>query len=307
VPPSSPRRSFDPRLDPALFRAQLAYLGDHYRLVSGSDLPAAAAARGRGEPFPVAVTFDDDLLSHVEEALPALQEAGAPATFFLNASSLRAPHSFWWQRLQRAVERGAAWPPPAAGARRVPEAGQRVEELAPAARDELAEALLAEAGPDPSDSGLRADGVRRLAEAGHQIGFHTRHHHRLTQLHGADLDRELTDGRAELESLAGTPLDAIAYPHGRADARVAAAARAAGYRIGFTTRAEAVTPRSDPLLLGRVEAPYDSVAKLAARIAFVLAAAVVPGHTERPLKMARRAYRERAIGRAALKADPCLT
>ncbi|MFL5779723.1 MAG: polysaccharide deacetylase family protein [Thermoleophilaceae bacterium] len=249
--------------------------------MSASGLPAAAAGRQRGEPFPVAVTFDDDLLSHVEEALPALRDAGAPATFFLNASSLNGPHSFWWQRLQRAVERGAGWPPPAAGARGVREAGQRIEELAPPARDELAEALLAEAGPDPADSGLRADGVRRLAEAGHGIGFHTRRHHRLTQLHGADLERELTDGRAELESLTGTPIDAIAYPHGRADARVAAAARAAGYRIGFTTHAEAVTERSDPLLLGRVEAPYDSVAKLAARVAFVLGAALVNGRKQR--------------------------
>lgn len=274
-PPSSPRRSFDPRLDPALFRAQLAHLAANHRLVSASELPGAAEARGRGERFPVAITFDDDLLSHVTEALPALREAGAPATFFLNAASLEAPHSYWWQRLERAVERGADWPPPAAGARSVREAGRRVEELEPAARDELAEALLVTAGPDPDDAGLRADGVRRLAGAGHDIGFHTRRHHRLTHLDGAELERELVDGRADLETLAGARLDAIAYPHGRADPRVALAARAAGYRIGFTTRAEAVTPASDPLLLGRVEAPYTSVGALARRVAFVLLASLV--------------------------------
>jgi peptidoglycan/xylan/chitin deacetylase (PgdA/CDA1 family) len=275
TPASSPRRSFDPRLDSALFRRQIAYLAAHYRLVRGSELPDAAAGRGRGEPFPVAITFDDDLVSHVDEALPALRDAGAPATFFLNASSLEAPHAFWWQRLQRAVERGGDWPPPAAGARSVAEAGRRVEELDPAARDELATALLDAAGPDPDDAGLRADGVRRLAAAGFEIGFHTRRHHRLTQLGDAELEHELTDGRAEIETLAGLPLDTIAYPHGRADARVAAAARTAGYRIGFTTIAEAVTPASDPLLLGRVEAPFGSVWELAARVSFVLAAARV--------------------------------
>jgi peptidoglycan/xylan/chitin deacetylase (PgdA/CDA1 family) len=180
------------------------------------------------------------------------------------------------------VERDAELPPPAVGGAPIRATGTLVEELAPAAREDFAERLLDPAGPDPDDAGLRADQVRALAGAGFEIGFHTRRHHRLTQLHGADLDRELTDGRAELESLTGTPLDAIAYPHGRADARVAAAARAAGYRIGFTTRAEAVTPRSDPMLLGRVEAPYDSVAKLAARIAFVLGAALVNERKQRP-------------------------
>ena len=272
TPASRPKRSFDPRLDPALFRAQLAYLASHHRLVTGSELPEAAATRGRGEPFPVAVTFDDDLTSHVTDALPALRDAAAPATFFLNASSLERPHSFWWQRLQRAVEAGADWPPPAAGARSVRAAGQRVEALDPAARDDLAERLLATAGSDPDDAGLRADGVRRLADAGFEIGFHTRGHYRLTGLDDDELRRELTDGRAELEALAGAPLDTIAYPHGRADARVAAAARDAGYRAGFTTAASAITPASDPLLLGRVEAPFTSVGELAARIAFVLSA-----------------------------------
>jgi peptidoglycan/xylan/chitin deacetylase (PgdA/CDA1 family) len=270
-PSSDPRESFDPRLDPALLRAQIAHLARRHRLVPASELPAAAAARRRGEPFPVAITFDDDLLSHVTDALPALRDAGAPATFFLNASSLERPFSFWWQRLQRAVERGADWPPPAAGADSVRAAGQRVEALDPPARDVLAERLLDDAGPDPDDAGLRADGVKRLAEAGFEIGFHTRRHHRLTHLSGPDLEQELTNGRAELEALAGVPLRTIAYPHGRADARVAAAARAAGYRTGFTTAAAPVAPASDPLLLGRVEASFRSVGETAARIAAVLA------------------------------------
>ncbi|HKP91539.1 MAG TPA: polysaccharide deacetylase family protein, partial [Thermoleophilaceae bacterium] len=141
-PPSSPRESFDPRLDPALFRDQLAFLAARYRLVTASELPGAVATRERGGRFPVAVTFDDDLLSHVTDATPALHDARAPATFFLNAASLERPFSFWWQRLQRAVESGAAWPAPTAGARSVKEAGQRVEALDPATRDDLAEGLL---------------------------------------------------------------------------------------------------------------------------------------------------------------------
>jgi hypothetical protein len=46
----------------------------------------------------------------------------------------------------------------------------------------------------------------------------------------------LTEGRAELESLLGHRLTMIAYPHGKADTRVADAARAAAFDYGFTGR-----------------------------------------------------------------------
>ena len=59
------------------------------------------------EPFPVALTFDDDLGHHVTHALPELRDAQAPATFFLCGSFLEEPRDYWWQRLQRAVDGGA--------------------------------------------------------------------------------------------------------------------------------------------------------------------------------------------------------
>ena len=46
----------------------------------------------------------------------------------------------------------------------------------------------------------------------------------------------MDDGRKELSAAAGKPLLAIAYPHGRADARVANAARRAGLRSGSPER-----------------------------------------------------------------------
>ncbi|MEA2388869.1 MAG: hypothetical protein QOG41_1642 [Thermoleophilaceae bacterium] len=299
-PGDDPVDSVDAALDSDLFRAQLAHLAGHHRLVHASRLATAARMRRRGEPFPLAITFDDDLASHATDALPALREAGAPATFFLNAASLAAPHSFWWERLQRAVDSGADLPAPARRGQAIRATGTLVEELSPRERDEFSERLTKAAGPDPDDAGLRADQVRALAAAGLEIGFHTRRHHRLTQLDDDALERELRDGRDELAALAGRPLDAIAYPHGRADDRVAAAARAAGYTVGFTTTAEAVTPTSDPLLLGRIEAPYGSVDELAARIAGALVAALASGpETGRRATDARRAALGERAGRAA--------
>jgi hypothetical protein len=48
---------------------------------------------------------------------------------------------------------------------------------------------------------------------------------------------------------------------------VAAAAREAGFRSGFTSRPEAVTSDSDPLLLGRVEPSFRSKGHLALQLA----------------------------------------
>jgi peptidoglycan/xylan/chitin deacetylase (PgdA/CDA1 family) len=239
VPPTSRQR----------FARRLAHLGRHYRLVELSQLLAAVAARRRGDPFPVALTFDDDLGHHATHALPELREADAPATFFLCGSFLEGlPRDYWWQRLQRAVDRGADVAP-LLGRGTIHQHGQAMEALAPEQRDAIAEELLCLAGPPPAAELLTADDARSLP----QIGFHTIRHDRLTEIDDERLTRALVDGRSGLAGVAGYPIDTIAYPHGRFDSRVVAAARERGFAIGLTCKREAVTPAADPLALGRYE------------------------------------------------------
>jgi peptidoglycan/xylan/chitin deacetylase (PgdA/CDA1 family) len=88
------------------------------------------------------------------------------------------------------------------------------------------------------------------------IGFHTLRHDPLPSLADDALATALREGRAQLEEIARSQLRLIAYPHGRADARVAEAARKAGYRLGFTGAEEGVGPRSDRLRLGRIQPTY---------------------------------------------------
>jgi hypothetical protein len=59
----------------------------------------------------------------------------------------------------------------------------------------------------------------------------------------------------------------ISYPHGKANRRVAKAARAAGYSRGFTGSAEAVGAQTDPLLLGRHDPGVGTVGDLALALA----------------------------------------
>jgi hypothetical protein len=189
-PPGDLERELLPVHGSRLFAEQVCYLSGRYRLLPASRLLDAAAERRPGDPFPLAITFDDDLRSHVETAAPILARAGVPAT------------------------------------------------------------------------------------DGFEIGFHTRRHHLLPRLATADLDTAMAEGRAELDEVAGGRLTTISYPHGRADARVADAARAAGFAAGFTgVPAGVVTPRSEPLLLCRLSPSYASVDELAVTVGLALRSA----------------------------------
>jgi peptidoglycan/xylan/chitin deacetylase (PgdA/CDA1 family) len=106
-------------------------------------------------------------------------------------------------------------------------------------------------GSDPwSDStpekmaSLDWDLLERLAESGWEVGSHTVMHPVLPRLDDEHLAHELTFSRQAIRERLGC-CETIAYPYGVADARVASAARAAGYFAGCT-----LTPAH------RVDEPY---------------------------------------------------
>ena len=264
-----------------LLEAHLAHLVRHYRVVAASELLEAAQRRRRGEPPPVALTFDDDCETHATLAAPLLERHGVAATFFLTGAGLAGDGGFWWGRLERAFSLGlpaarraelAALAGIGADAAAGPAGKQAlaraIELLGPERRAAVDAALAPLAGPEPALLG--AAGVRRLLEGGHEIGFHTRRHHRLTVLDDVQLAAALRDGR-ELFATVGASPRLIAYPHGRADARVAAAARAAGWLAGFTTEWHAAGPGTDPHLVPRLEPPFGSPALCSLTLAQTLA------------------------------------
>jgi peptidoglycan/xylan/chitin deacetylase (PgdA/CDA1 family) len=259
-----------------LFAAQVRHLARTYRVVSAAELPDAVARRRRGERFPVAVTFDDDLSSHVSLAAPILRRAGAQATFFLTGAALRAPYAFWWERLQRVADTDPARLQTlfadadlAKGETRTLHAlGRWVESLAPEERQAFADSLRDSDGDH--EAGLSADGVRALLDAGMDVGFHTRRHDPLPDLDEASLAAAFEKGRDELEEVVGSRLTIVAYPHGRADERVAAAAGRAGITIGYTGYGGAVRPGDEPLMLRRLGPSYRSAGHFAVQVVATL-------------------------------------
>jgi peptidoglycan/xylan/chitin deacetylase (PgdA/CDA1 family) len=71
--------------------------------------------------------------------------------------------------------------------------------------------------------------LRSLAQAGWEIGSHTRSHPHLTQTDDATLARELAESKATCEQQLGLPCPTLAYPYGDHDQRVVRATAAAGY------------------------------------------------------------------------------
>jgi peptidoglycan/xylan/chitin deacetylase (PgdA/CDA1 family) len=267
-----------PAVGSDVFVRQLDHLRRRYRVVPASEILEAARARRRWQRFPVAITFDDDLTSHAQTAAPAVQRAGLSGTFFLTGSSLDGPHAFWWEDLQRGIDDGlidAAGIPHAreqdlrAALKRSPrailEVAGQIVRLEPAQKREVTDALRAAVGP-PVENGLRGRDVQTLVQTGSTVGFHTLGHDVLPALSDSELEQALREGVEALTAVAGNRLDLIAYPHGKADVRVAEAARAAGFVRGFTTARGLVTADTNPLLIPRT-VPDLSAGGLALRLA----------------------------------------
>lgn len=152
----------------------------------------------------VLLTFDDGFANNATNALPVLEELGAPAVFFVAAQHVRDPRD-WLPATRETVRRH--WD-----------------------REDLVS--------DPIARDLY-DGMSReqLASCARHplvtIGSHTVHHPLLTGCDDATLAAELEGSKALLEDWCGRGVDLFAYPAGDYDLRVARAVRAAGYRAAF--------------------------------------------------------------------------
>lgn len=166
------------------------------------------------------VTFDDGFRSVLDLAFPVLSDLGLPATLFVVTDQVGLKKPPGWSGVDHWLE------------------GPHRSELEMLAWDEL----------------------RRLADAGWEIGSHTRSHPRLTELDDRALADELSGSRARCEEMLDRPCYSLAYPFGIHDDRVVQAASAAGYDTAVTLPRSFA--RAEPLAWPRVGV-YHSDGRLA--------------------------------------------
>jgi peptidoglycan/xylan/chitin deacetylase (PgdA/CDA1 family) len=146
----------------------------------------------------VLLSFDDGFANNHEVVLPRLRRHRAPAVFFVATGHLGGGRRLGFVE---AAAAGAALP----------------LSVAHDLLDGMGEAQLREC----AGSGLVT------------LGAHSVSHPRLTELDDAQLAVEVAGSKAQLEELSGAPVELFAYPFGDADARVARAVAAAGFRAAF--------------------------------------------------------------------------
>lgn len=279
-PPAPTGCEIVPSIPVDTFRMQLQALGEIYDLVPLDEIlreERSHEAVPRKRRAAVAVTFDDDLPSHAEHALPVLRELGVPATFFLSGRALHGLGPYWFQQLEAILiahgERRTATllHLSEVGARELVRACEANADLRRRVNDVAAE--LAVPGI------LDRDAIAALAAGGMTIGFHTVEHDVLPALTEAALDKAVSRGREDLAAVAGAPVNYFAYPHGKADTRSATAVRRAGFNAAFTGLPQPVRDGDDCHRLGRWEpGPLgvdDLLVNIAVRLHAVRAGAVM--------------------------------
>ncbi len=100
---------------------------------------------------------------------------------------------------------------------------------------------------DPGRLQIEEADIRRLADAGHEIGSHTVSHKVLVNQSPARVRSELRDSKARLEDIVGTAVTALSYPLGYTNGDVLAAMRETGYTVGRTQMLLRADAPGDPL------------------------------------------------------------
>jgi len=262
-------------VSPAQLSEQLAALSS-----SGPPATLEQIASGSAPKNAFAVTFDDGYADNLQLALPILEAAGVPATFFISTTHVRDGSPFWWDEL--ALLLGAAaddgrkravlelrcagelrsWSPSdvaqAEECRRhlvgwlQPQTPEEIKGVVA----QLREWFGPDAPPPPqADRPMTIDELRTLAASPlATIGAHTQTHPCLRAATPERRAAELAGSRDDLTEWLGEPPTTFAYPFGvwgvDVDLEVTQAAEAAGYKAAVVNGPGPIRPTR--FALGRV-------------------------------------------------------
>lgn len=215
-------------LDAKAFDWQMSLLAHHFTVLPLEEaiqclrdgtLPARAAC----------ITFDDGYRDNIEVALPILLQYGLPATFFIatgflnggrmwHDSVIEAVRSYKGDLLDLSDSLGQRFLTETIYEKRrtIRRLVQLLKGLAPDVRDREVEYIVKICrGPLPQNLMMTTNQVQQLLVSGMAVGCHTSKHPIFTTVSNETVQQEIKDGRAELESIAGQPVNLFAYPNGK--------------------------------------------------------------------------------------------
>ena len=215
---------------PENFRAQLLFLKNHFNIVRFDEDWSSLKKPS------VAVTFDDSYADNFFEALPVLEEARVPATFFVSTGIIGAKQAFWWDELERIVfgdwsfsERfeledsrfGRAWTTGSVLKRDrfYREIYPLMKKIDAKRRNSWLTQLRqwAKAGEEWCEVNrvMTVDELQRLGQSRWvTVGAHTINHPQLSSLSAPEQRKEIKGSKEQLESWLGGEVKVFSYPFG---------------------------------------------------------------------------------------------
>jgi peptidoglycan/xylan/chitin deacetylase (PgdA/CDA1 family) len=236
-------------------------------------------------PFPSSsclITFDDGWRDNFTNALPILEKYGLPAVVFLPVNYIGQARVFWRESfthlLLAAIERGRR---DAVVRDRLRQLLQPVgiEHVLDLTDDDPREAVSYAIGNQrrwpktvveplltllsaelkiPITAFADTDGfidweqVDAMSRRGIAFGAHGVEHLLLTHVSANEADREIRLSRDAVAERVRPKVLTFSYPNGFLTDAIANQVKAAGYRLGFTTRRRPVSASDDPLTIGRI-------------------------------------------------------
>lgn len=214
-------------VDAASFSWQMHALREHFNVLPLSEAAERLAA-GNLPARAACITFDDGYADNADVALPILHALGLRATFFVASGYLNGGR-MWNDSVIEAVRQAPQGNVDLSDlgygrfaldsmAQRTAAANHiimQLKYLAPTLRNEKVEALASALGARlPRDLMMDDAAVKRLHDAGMEIGGHTVNHPILARIALERARQEIADGRERLEALIGEKLRLFAYPNG---------------------------------------------------------------------------------------------
>ncbi len=229
-------------ISPGVFRQHLDYYQRHYHLMSMQDIVA-----GRSAPGTALLTFDDGYASVGDNAAPAMEERGIPATVYLIGKAVRG-EMVWVNQLNHALN---SYPqvamaivngfPGLENVERRNAIHQVQTQFGPAKIEQLIARLETSLPLQVNQPKLflgRED-VQALKSRGISFGFHSNDHYNLQLCSEATLRQQLDS--SELDDLLDSRT--FAYPFGYCGDREADRLEARGFQRAMLVRKDTPHPR----------------------------------------------------------------
>lgn len=282
-------------VSPETLQLHIAFLRDHFEIVPLSLLAEKWEEPSGGKPL-CALTFDDGWWDFYRFAYPIFLQEKVPATVFLPTDFIGTSRWFWTDELGEMLEQ-LAIAGLATVSRPLSALDPQVQTIIQTgshgveAREDLFEVLKklpAEQISNILDEVSEVIGFRRRArprafltwqevqemfESGHiTFGSHTASHALLTTVSAPTVFDEMIRSKDALltRGVANAASMSFSYPNGNHSPKIAASARAAGYKLAVVTTRGWHLPNADPYTIKRIAIHQDisdSNAMFGARIA----------------------------------------